>query len=51
LPTRNRLAERGATVDHVTVYRWAQRFTPGFIEAARLVGMFAGTGGSLMRLT
>ena len=23
------LAERGITVDHVTVYRWVQRFTPG----------------------
>ncbi len=30
------LAERGVTVDHVTIYRWAQRFTPEFIEAARL---------------
>jgi transposase, IS6 family len=30
------LAERGITVDHVTVYRWVQRFTPEFIEAARL---------------
>ena len=29
------LAERGVTVDHVTIYRWVQRFTPGFIEAAR----------------
>jgi hypothetical protein len=29
------LAERGVTVDHVTVYRWIQRFTPEFIEAAR----------------
>jgi IS6 family transposase len=29
------LAERGVTVDHVTVYRWVQRFTPEFIEAAR----------------
>ena len=28
-------AERGITVDHVTVYRWVQRFTPEFIEAAR----------------
>jgi hypothetical protein len=28
------LAERGITVDHVTVYRWVQRFTPEFIEAA-----------------
>lgn len=29
------LAERGVTVDHITVYRWVQRFTPEFIEAAR----------------
>jgi transposase, IS6 family len=29
------LAERGVTVDHVTVYRWVQRFTPKFISAAR----------------
>jgi transposase-like protein len=30
------LAERGVDVDHVTVYRWVQRFTPEFVEAARL---------------
>ena len=29
------LAERGIAVDHVTVYRWVQRFTPEFIDAAR----------------
>jgi IS6 family transposase len=29
------LAERGVTVDRVTVYRWVQRFTQEFIEAAR----------------
>ena len=29
------LAERGVDVDHVTVYRWVQRFTPLLIEAAR----------------
>ena len=29
------LAERGVDVDHVTVYRWVQRFTPLVIEAAR----------------
>ncbi len=29
------LAERGITVDHVTVYRWVQRFTPLLINAAR----------------
>ena len=28
------LAERGVDVDHVTVYRWVQRFTPLVIEAA-----------------
>jgi transposase, IS6 family len=30
------LAERPVSVDHVTIYRWVQRFTPEFIEAARL---------------
>ena len=29
------LAERGIMVDHVAIYRWVQRFTPEFIEAAR----------------
>ena len=29
------LAERGIDVDHVTIYRWVQRFTPLVIEAAR----------------
>src|SRR5262245_41959402 len=29
------LAERGIEVDHVTVCRWVQTFTPGFIDAAR----------------
>jgi IS6 family transposase len=29
------LAERGITVDHVTIYRWVQRFTPELIDAAR----------------
>jgi hypothetical protein len=28
------LAERGIIVDHVTVYRWVQRFTPLLIDAA-----------------
>lgn len=28
------LAERGVEVDHVTVFRWVQRFTPLLIEAA-----------------
>jgi len=29
------LGERGIEVDHVTVYRWVQRFAPLFAEAAR----------------
>jgi hypothetical protein len=29
------LAERGARVDHVTISRWVQRFTPLVIDAAR----------------
>jgi len=29
------LTERGVEVDHVTVYRWVQRFTPLLAEAAR----------------
>lgn len=29
------LAERGVDVDHVTIYRWVQRFTPLVIDAAR----------------
>ena len=28
-------AERGIDVDHVTIYRWVQRFTPLFADAAR----------------
>ena len=29
------LPERGIEVDHVTVFRWVQRFTPELIDAAR----------------
>ena len=29
------LAQRGVEVDHVTIYRWVQRFTPLLIDAAR----------------
>jgi transposase-like protein len=29
------LTERGIKVDHVTLYRWVQRFTPLLVEAAR----------------
>jgi transposase-like protein len=31
------LAERGITVDHVSVFRWVQRFTLEFFEAAKPV--------------
>ena len=36
------LAERGIDVDHVTVYRWVQRFTPLFADAARPLRHAAG---------
>jgi len=36
------LAERGIDVDHVTIYRWVQTFTPEFIDAARLARSAAG---------
>jgi len=29
------LAERGIEVDHVSVFRWVQRFTPLLIDAAQ----------------
>jgi transposase-like protein len=29
------LAERGIEVDHVTIHRWVQRFTPFLVDAAR----------------
>jgi transposase, IS6 family len=29
------LAERGIEIDHVTIYRWVQRFTPLLIDTAR----------------
>jgi transposase-like protein len=29
------LAERGIEVDHVTLFRWVQRFTPLLVDAAR----------------
>ena len=35
------LAERGVDVDHVTVYRWVQRFTPMLAEAARVAAAVA----------
>jgi len=36
------LAERGIEVDHVTLYRWVQRFTPLLIDAATPVRHLAG---------
>ena len=30
------LAERGIEVDHVSIYRWVQRFAPEFAEARRI---------------
>jgi IS6 family transposase len=36
------VAERGIEVDHVTVYRWVQRFTPLFADAARPLRHAAG---------
>jgi transposase, IS6 family len=41
------LAERGIEVDHVTHYRWVQRFTPLLIDAARSVRQLV--GGSVVR--
>src|SRR5437764_326939 len=40
------LAERGVIVDHVSVYRWVQRFTPLLIDAARPTRHALVTGGS-----
>jgi IS6 family transposase len=34
--------ERGIDVDHVTVYRWVQRFTPLLVDAARFARHSAG---------
>jgi hypothetical protein len=45
------LAERGIAIDHVTIYRWMQQFTPEFIEARGRAGMLPVTGGSPMRPT
>ena len=32
---RSLINERGIDVDHVTLFRWVQRFTPLLIDAAR----------------
>ena len=44
------LAERGIDVDHVTLYRWVQRFTPLLIDAAR-PGTRPGIAGSSTKRT
>jgi len=36
------LVERGIEVDHVTVFRWVQRFTPLLADAARPVSPCGG---------
>ena len=36
------LAERGIEVDHVTVYRWVQRFAPLFADTGRPLRHAAG---------
>jgi hypothetical protein len=41
------LVERGVEVDHVTVYRWVQRFTSLFADAAR--PLRHATGGPVVR--
>jgi transposase-like protein len=38
------LVERGVEVDHVTVYRWVQRFTPLLADAARFCRHSPGDG-------
>ena len=45
------LAERGVEVDHVTIYRWVQRFTPLLAEATRPAGMPWVIAGSWTRPT
>ena len=41
------LAERGVEVDHVTIYRWVQRFTPLLADAARLGALQTEVGARL----
>ena len=47
------LAERAVEVDHVTVYRWVQRFTPLLADAARFArhAPTVGHGGRVAQLT
>jgi hypothetical protein len=41
------LAERGIAVDHVSVYRWVQRFTPLLITRPDPAGMHPGIAGEV----
>ena len=43
------LAERGVEVDHLSVDRWVQRFTPLLAEAGRPCRHLGGIAGGLMR--
>jgi IS6 family transposase len=45
------LAERGVEVDHVTVYRWVQRFTPLLSTPPGRVGTPSATAGRWTRPT
>jgi transposase-like protein len=45
------LVERGLEVDHVTVFRWVQRFTPLLADAARFCRTHQATGGTSRRRT
>ena len=45
------LAERDIVVDHVTIYRWVQRFTPELSTQPGRAGMSPGIAGSWTRRT
>jgi transposase, IS6 family len=45
------LTERGVEVDHVTIYRWVQRFTLLVADAARPAATPSVTAGKWMRPT
>ena len=45
------LAERGIEVDHVSIFRWVQRFTPCWRRRHARADTVSETAGGLMRLT
>jgi transposase, IS6 family len=45
------LGERGIEVDHVTLFRWVQRFTPLLVDAARPCDTRSAAAGSWTRPT